>query len=658
MADLTLYTCQASTFILSTPVWTRGPTIHHRTTRHDESRGETEQNKSVISSLLSTAWQLKYCFQVMKTLASSFSKIILHKNGDRPLFSSGELRHEISFFQSKKLAHKVGFCLCVKHKPICTTRVSSSLSPQSQACTLFFCFSLALFAYGVNLGTGDDQNQETNESKTVRVKFQLQKECSFGEQFTIVGDDPLLGLWDPESVIPMNWSDEHLWTVELDIPVGKSFQFKFILKGIGGKICWQPGPDRILQTWETDNTIVVWEDWEDAALQKVTEEEPSVDGTEEPTVNPEMLIVTENLTHQKEKLVSEASKGGVTMNVSANPEKKPAPVTYEKRIVADNISPMQEKPVAIVADNIRYSEGLSDVNVSANLEKKPAPVTYEKRIVADNISPMQEKPVAIVADNMRCSEGPSAVNVSANPEKKPAPVTYEKRIVADNISPMQEKPVAIVADNIRCSEGPSAVNVSDEVLVEKRASHPEEEQSTTSNKSTLIREDVRNDDAPTIINSAKSDVQGSVVAHEGDPILLPDLSAVSVLPSEAANDDEGERSRAIYASVGINEVENHNVLEFDEKHESGDNPLGEETVNGFIDELKHNPQAREGKRDTDDSPHREETVNGFNDEEQHGYELIYKPLGQEEKKQEMVRNSVVQNDLHWIKKLLTNLGFL
>lgn len=54
-----------------------------------------------------------------------------------------------------------------------------------------------------------------DESKTVHVKFQLLKECSFGEQFTIVGDDPLLGSWDPESGIPLNWSDGHLWTVEL-----------------------------------------------------------------------------------------------------------------------------------------------------------------------------------------------------------------------------------------------------------------------------------------------------------------------------------------------------------------------------------------------------------------------------------------------------------
>ncbi|XP_061963399.1 uncharacterized protein LOC133688036 [Populus nigra] len=480
----------------------------------------------------------------METLASSFSKITLHKNGDRPFFSSRELRHEISIFPSKKLVHNVGFlhCLCVKHKPICTIRVSSSTSPEPQ----------------VDLETGDDQNHETNESKTVRVKFQLQKECSFGEQFTIVGDDPLLGLWDPGSVIPLNWSDEHLWTVELDLPVGKSFQFKFILKGIGGGICWQPGPDRVLQTQETDNTIVVREDWEDAALQKVTEEEPSANGTEEPSVNPEMLIVTENLIHQKEELVSDASNGGVTMNVSSNPEKKPTPVTYEKRIVADNISPMQEKPVAIVADNIRYSEGASAVN---------------------------------------------------------------------------------------------------KVLVEKR---------TKSNKSTVIREGVvRNDDAPTAINSSKSDVGGSVVTHEGDPVLVPDLSAVSVLPNEAANDNEGERSPAFHASVGVDEVENHNFLQFDETHEIGDKPLREETVNGFIDGEQHGNEVRrkllaeEEKRDTDDdNPHRGETVNGFSDEKQHGYELVCKPLAQEEKKQELVINSIVQNDLHWIRKLLTNLGFL
>lgn len=52
-------------------------------------------------------------------------------------------------------------------------------------------------------------------TKTMHVKFQLQKECSFGQQFLIVGDDPMLGLWDPSSAIPMDWSDGNVWSVEL-----------------------------------------------------------------------------------------------------------------------------------------------------------------------------------------------------------------------------------------------------------------------------------------------------------------------------------------------------------------------------------------------------------------------------------------------------------
>ena len=55
----------------------------------------------------------------------------------------------------------------------------------------------------------------TDESKSVQVKFQLQKECMFGEQFLIVGDDPKLGLWDPSSAIPLDWSEGHVWTAEL-----------------------------------------------------------------------------------------------------------------------------------------------------------------------------------------------------------------------------------------------------------------------------------------------------------------------------------------------------------------------------------------------------------------------------------------------------------
>ena len=201
-------------------------------------------------------------------------------------------------------------------------------------------------------------------------------------------------------------------------------------------------------------------------MQKITEEEPSANGSEEPVVNPESLIVAENLTCQKEEVVSDMSNGAVTVDVSSNPEKKPSPVTCKKAIVADNIYPVQEKPLAIVADNISDSEGASTVDV----------------------------------------------------------------------------------------------NVSNAVLSEKRTSHQEEEQRTTSSKSTVVREDVvRNDDAPTAINSANSDVQGSLVTCGGDAVLVTGLSAATGIPSEAAIDSE-ERCHAFDASVGAGE-KNHNLPE-------------------------------------------------------------------------------------------------
>ncbi|OAY61086.1 uncharacterized protein LOC110614812 [Manihot esculenta] len=110
-------------------------------------------------------------------------------------------------------------------------------------------------------------------SRTAHVKFQLQKECRFGDQFLLVGDDPIIGAWNPESAAPMNWSDGHIWSVELDVPIESTIQFKFILKQSNGDMIWQPGPDRIFKSWESEGTVVIAEDWEDPDAQKITEEQ-------------------------------------------------------------------------------------------------------------------------------------------------------------------------------------------------------------------------------------------------------------------------------------------------------------------------------------------------------------------------------------------------
>ncbi|KAK3226161.1 hypothetical protein Dsin_006023 [Dipteronia sinensis] len=236
----------------------------------------------------------------MKTLtssSSSSSNSFLDKYIDGGgFFSSKEVslnRPQISFLSSKKPVHVrfLQLTSSVQHKPV--IQLVSSLSSDVQA----------------QLDTAAP-NQETYQSKTIHVRFQLQKECMFGEQFLIVGDDPMFGLWDPENAIPLNWSDGHVWTVELDIPVGKSIQFKFVLKDSTGNMLWQPGPDRIFQTWETENTITICEDWENAEYQKISEgdgdlfanenaDDSNVNSAEEMADDP-IAIVAENISYPNE----------------------------------------------------------------------------------------------------------------------------------------------------------------------------------------------------------------------------------------------------------------------------------------------------------------------------------------------------------------------
>ncbi|XP_062231520.1 uncharacterized protein LOC133928980 isoform X2 [Phragmites australis] len=108
--------------------------------------------------------------------------------------------------------------------------------------------------------------------KAVVVRFVLKKQCPFGQSFQLVGDDPALGLWDPSKAVALEWAEGHDWIVEKDLPANKLIEFKFLLQDSSGKLHWQNGPNRRLQTGETANTLVIYEDWGDVKKQKIAEE--------------------------------------------------------------------------------------------------------------------------------------------------------------------------------------------------------------------------------------------------------------------------------------------------------------------------------------------------------------------------------------------------
>ncbi|XP_039055140.1 uncharacterized protein LOC120197811 isoform X2 [Hibiscus syriacus] len=279
----------------------------------------------------------------MRTLHTSCSKSIIDKHKDVGFSSSFEdlsrNRAQLSLFPSRDFV-RIRFLhlLSLQHRRLQPVLSSLSSSPDSQ----------------VDLGNIETQPEQEIASKTINIKFQLQKECSFGEHFFIVGDHPMLGSWDPESAVPLTWSAGHVWTAELDIPVGVPIRFKFILKTRTGKLLWQPDPDRIFESRETKNTIIVCEDWEKAGNQKVTEEEP-IANQDGHLLDSEIAIVAENLTPPKEELVLETNP--------TSPAKEQLQALSEESATGD-YDPSPEKPLAIVAENISYTTG----NLIANAD--------------------------------------------------------------------------------------------------------------------------------------------------------------------------------------------------------------------------------------------------------------------------------------------------
>ncbi|KAI3830299.1 hypothetical protein L1987_04437 [Smallanthus sonchifolius] len=162
----------------------------------------------------------------------------------------------------------------------------------------------------------------TVEAETVGVQFQLQRECSFGHSFLITGDHPILGSWDPHNAISLTWSEGHIWTVHLDIPVGKCIKFKFIMQESNDKFVWQPGPDRIL---ETEKSITLFEDWENPDSRIIIEMNQDIQFVE-PTQEPEGYAI-----NMKEVLVADEGvpvlvPGLSPLPVNEGPDYEPEPV--------------------------------------------------------------------------------------------------------------------------------------------------------------------------------------------------------------------------------------------------------------------------------------------------------------------------------------------
>ncbi|KAK8190055.1 Six-hairpin glycosidase-like protein [Phyllosticta capitalensis] len=82
----------------------------------------------------------------------------------------------------------------------------------------------------------------------IAVTFDLTATTVYGQNIFLAGSIAALGLWDTDDAVPLSasryTSSNPLWYVTVSLPVGTSFEYKYIREETDGSVTWETGDNR------------------------------------------------------------------------------------------------------------------------------------------------------------------------------------------------------------------------------------------------------------------------------------------------------------------------------------------------------------------------------------------------------------------------------
>lgn len=67
---------------------------------------------------------------------------------------------------------------------------------------------------------------------------------AFGQNIYVVGDTAALGGWNPGGALLLSSASYPVWRLDVTMPAGTAFPYKYIRKDAGGNVTWESGANR------------------------------------------------------------------------------------------------------------------------------------------------------------------------------------------------------------------------------------------------------------------------------------------------------------------------------------------------------------------------------------------------------------------------------
>ncbi|WP_155070298.1 carbohydrate-binding module family 20 domain-containing protein [Streptomyces taklimakanensis] len=109
-------------------------------------------------------------------------------------------------------------------------------------------------------GSGDDGGTGDPGDPADGASFNVDATTVWGESIHVTGDRAELGNWNTADALELDPAAYPVWKLDVDLPPGTTFEYKYLRKDGGGNVIWESGANRTA-TVPADGRVVLNDTW-------------------------------------------------------------------------------------------------------------------------------------------------------------------------------------------------------------------------------------------------------------------------------------------------------------------------------------------------------------------------------------------------------------
>ncbi|MFJ1702170.1 carbohydrate-binding module family 20 domain-containing protein [Kitasatospora sp. NPDC088346] len=99
-------------------------------------------------------------------------------------------------------------------------------------------------AVALYVGAGGGSTSTPTPSAATGASFAVNATTVLGQNIFVVGNTAALGNWDTGKALPLSSAAYPVWKLDLSLPAGTAFEYKYVRKEANGTVTWESGANR------------------------------------------------------------------------------------------------------------------------------------------------------------------------------------------------------------------------------------------------------------------------------------------------------------------------------------------------------------------------------------------------------------------------------